>query len=222
MKSTPVHNNFNPDLLKLIPVNSTSIIEIGCSSGALARVFKKISPNCWYVGVDVVPDFLDLASDYCDETLCLNIENANDEFYQTNSSADCWVFGDALEHLIDPWATVSKIRKNIKNKACLVASIPNAQHWSLQVRLNAGIFEYENSGLLDRTHLRWFTRKTMINFFRDVGFEIESGYPRIFNEPQREKYLPLIAQMAIASNVDPEDAVNDALPLQYVVRCRPV
>lgn len=93
-----------------------------------------------------------------------------------------------------------------------------AQHWSLQAKLSIGDFRYEDSGLMDRTHLRWFTRQTIVELFDQAGFVIEEGLPRIFNEPQREKFLPIIGEMAKLAGIDPELAISDSLPLQYVVR----
>ena len=99
--------------------------------------------------------------------------------------------------------------------------VSNAQHWSLQAKLSIGDFRYEASGLLDKTHLRWFTRQTIIEMLDQSGFQIEVGMPRIFNEPSREVFLPIIEQMARAAGVDPQVAVTDALPLQYVIRAVP-
>jgi hypothetical protein len=92
----------------------------------------------------------------------------------------------------------------------------------LQARLNIGDFRYEEAGLLDKTHLRWFTRQTIIEMFDQTGFRIEAGAPRIFEDPNREVYLPIIEQMARASGADPQITVNDSLPWQYVVRAVPV
>jgi hypothetical protein len=103
-----------------------------------------------------------------------------------------------------------------------VACIPNTQHWSVQARLNCGNFRYENAGLLDRSHLRWFTRITMLEMFRSAGFKITEGFPRIFDEPGREKVLGAIRLMAASIGADPELAVKDALPIQYVVKAVPI
>jgi hypothetical protein len=107
------------------------------------------------------------------------------------------------------------------SEGCVVACIPNAQHWSIIAKLSIGDFRYVESGLLDKTHLRWFTRQTIIELFVNAGFNIVEGQPRIFDEPSRDQFLPLIREMAIACGVDPEIAANDATPLQYVVRAVP-
>lgn len=213
MEQTPAHENHNPDLIKVIPIGSKKLIEVGCSSGALAREFKKLSPNCDYLGIEVDSMYAQLAKRYCDECLTLDIENADDIFWKKNADRDCWIFGDTLEHLKDPWNILRNIRANIPKNGVVVACIPNAQHWSMQVRLCIGSFRYEESGLLDKTHLRWFTRQTIIEMFDQAGFEIKEGFPRIFDEPQRDRFLPLIGQLAKLAGVDSKLSISDSLPL---------
>ena len=222
MDQTPSHEQHNPDLLALIPRDAKKLVEVGCSSGALAREYKKINKNCHYMGVEVVPEYARLAERHCDSVVELDIEDVDEQALHKDFSCDCWIFGDALEHLKDPWLLLVKIRKTISDDGCIVACIPNAQHWSVQAKLSCGNFRYENSGLLDKTHLRWFTRITVFEMFHDAGFEIIEEAPRIFNEPDREKVLPAIRLMASSIGADPEMAINDAMPLQYVVRATPV
>jgi 2-polyprenyl-3-methyl-5-hydroxy-6-metoxy-1,4-benzoquinol methylase len=221
MQQTPVHEHHNPDLLKLIPPQSQKIIEIGCSSGALAREFKKINPGCHYVGVEIDARYAELAKRHCDETAVVNLNTADTSFYERHADKDCWIFGDVLEHLENPWNVLAQIRSNIPNNGSIVACIPNAQHWSLIARLSIGDFRYEDSGLLDRTHLRFFTRQTIIDLFSGARFHIVDGCRRIFDEPNREKFLPIIGDLAKACGVDPNVAIDDALPLQFVVRAEP-
>jgi SAM-dependent methyltransferase len=218
MEQTPAHEHHNPDLLRFIPANAQRIIEIGCSSGALAREFKKIVPACDYLGVEIDPAYAALARRYCDSTLVLDIEQADDDFWQSQAARDCWVFGDVLEHLKDPWAALRKIRAVIPAHGVVVVCVPNVQHWSIQARLAIGSFDYQAEGLMDKTHLRWFTRTTLIKMFDEAGFKVTDGVPRIFDEPQREKALPVIEQMARLLEVDPQQSVADALPIQYVMK----
>lgn len=221
MNQTPAHDNHNPDLLRAIPLSSQRIIEIGCSSGVLAREYKKKNPDCNYFGVDIDATYTKLADRYCDQTQALNIENTNEEFFLAQANRDCWIFGDTLEHFQDPWRILRKIRAVVPAHGCIVACIPNAQHWSIQVKLSLGDFRYEDSGLMDRTHLRWFTKQTIADLFRETGFCIIEGSPRIFNEPMRNRFLPIIGSMAKAAGFNAEEAINNSLPMQYVVTATP-
>lgn len=222
MNQTPVHDRHNPDLLGVMPAAASRVIEVGCSSGALAREYKKLNAVARYTGIEIDADYAALAARHCDEVLHLDIENADDAFFDAAADCDCWVFGDTLEHLRDPWRVLQRIRGAIPPHGCIVACVPNVQHWSIQARLSSGAFRYEPAGLLDRTHLRWFTRQTLVELFRGCGFRVESGQPRIFEEPERDKFLPVIAAMAKAAGANPEVAVGDALALQYVIRAVPI
>lgn len=218
MDQTPVHDSHNADLLAPIPKNSKRLIEVGCSSGALAREFKSLVPEANYFGVEIDLNYAELAKHFCNDVVVLDIEKADEDFWRSMADRDCWIFGDTLEHLQNPWLILKRIHDIAPIDGVVVACIPNAQHWSLQAKLSIGDFRYENSGLMDRTHLRWFTRQTIVELFDRAGFIIEEGLPRIFDEPQREPFLPLIGQMAKLAGADPELAIADSLPLQYVVR----
>ena len=128
MEQTPVHEQHNADLLSLIPISSKKLIEIGCSSGALAREFKKLVPEAHYRGVEIDANFADLARRYCDEVKTLNIESADEKFWSDNSDRNCWIFGDTLEHLHNPWRVLEKIHDVMPKGGTVVACIPHPQH----------------------------------------------------------------------------------------------
>ncbi len=219
MKQTPINEIHNAEVLKLIPTTSRKVIEIGCSSGALAREFKKLHPDANWIGVEIDPDYAELAQRYCDTTVVRNLEECGQDFYNTYSDQDCWIFADVLEHFKDPWKILKSIRSVIPNDGCVVACIPNAQNWNLLARLAVGDFRYENMGLLDRTHLRWFTRQTIYELFESQKFTISEGVARTFQSNQ--ELLDLIGKIAETCGYDPLVSIADATPLQYVVRATP-
>ena len=222
MKQTPVHDNFNPDLLGIMPSNAKIIVEGGCSSGALARAYKDINKTCKYIGIEIDPEYARLSQLYCDRVLVENIDQLDDSILDQLTEIDCWVFGDVLEHLVDPWTLLTKVKRTLSINGCVVACIPNMQHWSIQLKLNCGMLQYETTGLLDKTHLRWFTRITIIELFKSAGFKIVEGKPRIFNGAKDAKMLEVIKATAIALGADPDQAVIDASPFQYVIKAIPV
>jgi 2-polyprenyl-3-methyl-5-hydroxy-6-metoxy-1,4-benzoquinol methylase len=221
MKQTPIHASYNPDILKMMPANLKRVVEVGCSSGALAKAYRSENPDCRYSGIEIDTAFADVARAHCSEVASGNIEHFDNEKFRTFFPSDCWIFGDVLEHLYDPWALLKRIRTHIQPEAQIIACVPNAQHWSVQALLNCGQFRYQDQGLLDRTHIRWFTRITMIELFESSGYKIIEGVPRVFDEPNREKILPSIRAMALASGANPQQAVDDAIPVQWVVRVIP-
>ena len=186
----------------------------------MARAYRSRHPQAHWLGIEIDPGYAELARQHCQQVLVGDVEQLIDDpavapFLQ---QAQCWVFGDSLEHLSDPWNLLRKVLSLLPAGGVVCACIPNAQHWSLQARLCLGQFIYEDSGLLDRTHLRWFTPTTMTSLFEDSGFSIVSSQARIFPHPAEAMVLEHIRAFSTRLGSDPEQAVRDARPLQMVIR----
>ncbi len=222
MKQTPAHLVVNQELLALIPDGARRVVEIGCMLGAMAQAFRATHPEAEYVGVDIDADYARAAAQHCTQALAGDIERLEPAVFDSLFPSDCWIFGDCLEHLRDPWALLARIRERISPQGCLLACIPNAQHWTVQWRLASGQFRYEDNGLMDRTHIRWFTRITMLEMFQAAGWKVEQGLTRhLPYTPLQDGVLAGIRAMAQASGMDPELAVQDAQPFQYVFKLLP-
>lgn len=222
MKQTPINDTANLDVLNLIPPGCKRVVEVGSSSGALARAYKARHAGCHYMGVEIEAEYVELSRRFCDEVLHASIETLDDRAFDGLFPADCWIFADVLEHLYDPWSVLRRIRGRASAETSIVACLPNVQHWTIQAKINIGDFVYEDSGLLDRTHVRWFTRKTAIALFQSTGFRVVEGSGRIFADMEPgEKIRAAIRTMAEAVGADADTAVNDALTFQWVVRALP-
>ncbi|KAK6023889.1 methyltransferase domain protein [Ostertagia ostertagi] len=216
MKQTPAHAVVNGDLLALIPVGKRRVVEIGCMHGALAREYLLKSPDSEFIGVDIDADYAQVAAGVCTRTLAGDIERLDDKTFDSLFPSDCWVFGDCLEHLRDPWRLLARVRERIDPDGCVVICIPNAQHWSVQMRLATGLFRYEDSGLLDRTHLRWFTRVTLLEMFQQSGWNVQTGLARRLPQAAPPAILEGIRLIAQTAGADPAQAASDAEVFQYL------
>lgn len=218
MEQTPIHEAHNPDLLGAMHAGYRGVVEVGSSSGAMARAYREANPSCHYVGIEIDPAYADASRRYCSEVLVGNAEALDDaQLHSLCQNAQCWVFGDALEHLYDPWKLLRRIRGLSATGTEVAACIPNAQYWGIQSVLNSGLFLYQDAGLLDRTHIRWFTRLTMVQLFQSTGFQVEHMVSRVGNLPN-DGQQAAIRQMASASGHDPDMALSDAMAFQYVLR----
>lgn len=220
MKQTPAHNIPNYDLLELIPTDIARVVDVGCMHGALAKAYRERNPKVDYIGIDIDPEYAEVAAAQCSRTLAGDIELLPQEVFDGLFPSDCWIFGDCLEHLRDPWLMVRRVREKITPDGWLLACIPNAQHWSVQLKLASGSLFYEDSGLLDRTHIRWFTRISIMKMFLDAGWTIDTALSRNLSVENQEKYLSAIGLMAEKAGLDPEMAMRDAQPFQYLFRVK--
>ena len=221
MKQTPVHHTYNADLLAAMPLTAAEVVEVGCGSGALAKAYRQLNAKAEYWCIDIEPEYAAMAQAQCHRSMAMNIEQASDDFWEDAWNTDCWVFGDTLEHLVDPWRVLTRIRANLPADGAVVACVPNMQHWSVIHRLITGELHYEDAGLLDRTHLRWFTQKTMVRLFEDTGFRVEFMMARVFDEPMRHLAINELKQVATAFGVPATEIEQRFASLQYVIRAIP-
>ncbi len=217
MKQTPINAIHNVEVLSFMKNNYANVVEVGSSSGALALAYRQINPQCHYVGIEIDEHYAEVSKQHCNEVIYGNVEKLPNDVFKKLGNAQCWVFADALEHLYDPWQLLRRIKSNASAGVEVIACIPNAQHWGVQSTLNSGNFFYQDSGLLDRTHIRWLTRITILDLFQANGFQVVEMISRLFNQPS-EAMSAAIRQMAQASGIDPDMALQDAIPFQYVVR----
>jgi len=221
LKQTPAHEVANADLLALIPPAVARVVEPGCSAGALAREYRARYPACDYVGIEVEPRYAELARRHCSRVLVSDLERMSDADLDVLAPADAWVFGDVLEHLVDPWRLLARIRPRLAPGGCVVACIPNMQHWSVLARLASGRLFYEDKGLLDRTHLRWFTRTTIVPLFENAGFRVTLLNGRVFEAPNAAAAIAAVRALSVALGVERARAIEDTGVLQWLVRAEP-
>ena len=216
MKQTPANNIHNQNVLDILSLSKyTKVIEIGCMYGALAKEYRKINKNVIWYGIDIDKSYAEEAAKNCTKTFATNVEKLSELEMAMLNDANVWIFADVLEHLYDPWSLLKKIATG-NNAVEIVACIPNSQHWSFQVGLNSGNFIYQESGLFDKTHIRFFTLKTMLDMFNSTGYEVLKVIPRIYDFPNQNVYDECILKMAEISGADPIEALRNSKVYQYV------
>jgi 2-polyprenyl-3-methyl-5-hydroxy-6-metoxy-1,4-benzoquinol methylase len=145
------------------------VFEGGVSSGYFARVLVK-------AGLEVDGHELDPRAAERARTVCRHVWVGDLSTFDTDELDGPYqvlLFGDTLEHLPDPVAVLRRLREHIRPDGALVISVPNVANWSVRLRLLAGHFDYADRGILDRTHLRFYTRKTLAAMLREGGYEPE-------------------------------------------------
>ncbi|MFL6466529.1 MAG: class I SAM-dependent methyltransferase, partial [Pyrinomonadaceae bacterium] len=164
-------NATRDEMLPFVPVGSRFILDIGCSVGNFGSLLKEARrAEVW--GVEIDERSAEIASARLDKVLT----GAFDRNLELPAQAfDCIVFNDVLEHMVDPYSALEYAKELLSEDGCVVASIPNVRYFgNVWLMLVHGSWEYQDSGILDRTHLRFFTQKSIQAMFADQGYEIEN------------------------------------------------
>ncbi|MGE4440996.1 MAG: class I SAM-dependent methyltransferase [Desulfomicrobium sp.] len=167
------YDNIRYDIIKLIKSPVGCVLDIGCGSGATLMHLKKTQLAQYVVGVDINAQQLEIAT-----------QRGVDEVYLSDLSEPDWPFAgalfdrilllDVLEHMVDPWTVVSNLTHNLAPRGQIIASIPNIQNIRVLWPLFFGNWEYKDSGILDITHLRFFTKRTAIQIFETANLNVTS------------------------------------------------
>lgn len=169
-KSEAYFYGFRPDILAELPQKSgVRILEIGCGSGETGRVALQTGKADFYFGIEINDESASQASSKISEVLCANVEEI--DISSVPDNFDVLIMSEVLEHLVDPWSTLLKVTSRMKNGSSVYASSPNLCHYRNVISLIKGKFEYTDLGVMDRTHLRWFTPDSFSQMFSDVGYK---------------------------------------------------
>jgi 2-polyprenyl-3-methyl-5-hydroxy-6-metoxy-1,4-benzoquinol methylase len=218
------YDGANTELLFMLPTDARTVVEIGCAEGNFAAAYRAINPSVRYLGVELFEEAAQKASSKMDTVITGNIEQSEVfsklEAELGNTKIDVLVFFDVLEHLIDPWSILAKFRQLMSPNGRCVVCIPNISHWTILAGLLHGEWEYGDSGLLDRTHLRFFTKKSMIELFQNTGWQIEALSPRIAFPQETEQAMSVFSTLAPAFRLTPEQVKENLSVFQWVIRAQ--
>ncbi len=214
-----------PEVLALVPKDAKVIVDVGCGSGILGQAIKASNQACVVYGIEPFDSAAAQARAVLDDVL---VGTAEDPWPSGWSSPDCIIFADTLEHMVDPWAVLSASAQRLKPDGCVVLSVPNvAHHSSLAPLLFRGQWNYVDQGILDRTHLRFFVRKTVFELTEKAGLEIEvvrrqwawpGGFPGTLL--RIASFFQKVAEGRAGIRREGRSLLDHAT-LQYLIRARP-
>jgi len=211
----------NPELLDKIPLSAKTVLDVGCAQGALGAAYLRRNPNARFLGIDIDEEAVAQAASRMSEVFCGDVE-AEPMPFDVPEGIDCIVYGDVLEHLRDPWSLVARHLEYLTPDATVLICMPNVEHWSFAARLLTGQFGYEDQGLFDRTHLRWFTPRTMAQLMAEAGLQLSDVAPRPVPMADAERFVTALTPGLHAIGIDPAEYLNRAGPIQFIWRARKV
>jgi len=178
-----------PEMLEYVPKDANTMLDIGCGEGFFAKAAAdKQRLEAW--GIDFDQQSIDVASGLLHKALCGDINQLLSEV--PDNHFDCIVFNDVLEHLMDPYTLLEDIKNKLTPNGVVIASIPNLRYFRvLGELLFKKDFKYAKKGVMDETHMRFFTQKSVNRMFVDAGYQVQTL--DLLNKTS--SFKPLLAQL---------------------------
>lgn len=191
------------------------VLEVGCGTGYFGEALRAAGHEVW--GIELSRSAARIAASVLDHVFVGSVEEFLEAPKFRGQTFDFITFGDVLEHLADPAAVLRACRRRLAPGGAVVASIPNVAHLAVRLMLLEGRWEYSKLGILDETHLRFFTKASIADLFTATGFEIEAiGAVRL---PPDGVGIPVDPQLLDSLGKRIVDDARDVF--QYVTLARP-
>lgn len=208
------------DMAKHLPLGAKIVLDVGCNTGCLGEYLKMLGVKK-VVGIDATPHAIEVSKRYEDEVHLIDVET--DDLPYPEGYFDVIFYGDILEHLKYPWQVLDRYRRYLKDDGVLIASIPNSGHFSILGKLLRGDLYYEDAGVLDRTHLRFFTKDSAIRMFEDCGYQvlqveanIDYQNGRVLDNQEIIKSAAKAFLQSMAPDANAVKVPEDLFALQYI------
>ncbi len=203
------HDNARRDVLPWLPSTAKRCFDLGCGAGGTLNLLKDKYANIWLSGLEMDATSAQAARGIAHEIWCEDADKFDFTAHIEPGSLDLVLCLDVLEHLVDPWSVVKKLSPLLGKGGTLITSLPNIRYHKLvKTLLVDGDFSYTDEGLMDRTHLRFFVRKTAEQLVTCGGLTLKSVASAT---PIKTNGLKGIANRLLGGRL------NDLLTLQYML-----
>ena len=210
------------ELLQHIPISARRVLDIGCGAGAFGKHLKQERGVEQVVGIEIVEEACHKAKEVLDQVLLGNIEEMDLPFEEGHF--DCILCGDVLEHLVEPAQVLRKLGRILNKSGVIVVSIPNVRFHAVSAMLSEGAWTYMDAGILDSTHLRFFTKSSLRTLVEEAGLEVGDIVPLNMRMPEHCPREPDGALQLGKLRIDglSDEEYEEFLVYQYcVLACHP-
>ena len=221
-KRETYYSNTREDIPSMITGSPHKILEVGCAEGAMGELLKKRF-NCEYVGVEIDGKAAQKAKERLDFVFTADVENTNlEEFHIAEPRFDYIIYGDVLEHLYDPWTVIYEHKKLLKDGGYIIVSIPNVRHLHVIESLVNGCWTYKDEGILDSTHLRFFTLQEIKKMLFNCGFnivDVECITTPFYDHKTIQEYTNIELPKLTIKNVS-KDEMLELSTVQFIIKAK--
>jgi len=190
----------NPVVLDFVPSSACRILDIGCCAGGAGRELKKRQP-CEVWGVEISPELARIASQHYERVIIGDIEDDTVWQQLPKGYFDAVICGEVLEHLVAPERILKRLHEIVAPDATLVLSVPHIGHASVIRKLLRGEWDYEPTGVLDDSHLRFFGRKNLWRMLLESGWLVTHSFSGFVPDPIPQEVRDVLLKHRWATKV---------------------
>jgi len=184
----PADFNVKYQVIASIVEPGAKVLDVGCASGFLAEYLVR-NMNCHVIGIELDPISAERARSRCQRVVVGDVTDPA-IIEQISGHYDYVIFADVIEHLPDPEGVLIRAREWIGENGLVIISLPNIAYYRIRLHLLRGKFEYRDIGIMDRTHLRFYTKASAKQFIESCGLRVLRTEP-IFVKPKDAALGPL-------------------------------
>lgn len=196
------------------------VVDFGCWTGFVARELKK--RGCYVTGIEIDPEAAEEARSVCDRVIVADLDTIDLAAALQGEEYDVGLFGDVIEHLKEPARLLAQMRDMLSSGGCIVVSVPNIAHASIRLMLLQGRFDYADTGILDDTHLKYYTRRSIGDLLEACGYivDVMSWTENRVSEKDLHAVIDPL-KLANLEKVVEEFSTWEAVAFQYLIKAFP-
>ena len=218
------HTNPRVEIMSFFDEPPGTLLDVGCGGGATGLLVKQKFPGTRVVGIEINPSAAEHARGHLDRVVCAGLDDVDPARDLPGETIATVLLLDVLEHLYDPWRALQRIHGWLAPGTRVVASVPNIRNLATLSDIAGGRFEYEANGVLDITHVRFFTRSSLRELFEQTGFDVRRleplTQPAVIDPVIVSRRPGRIETRTLSIAYRSFEDLEDLYALQYVVDAR--
>ncbi len=220
------HQNKRFEITSFFNESPGTVVDIGCGGGMTGKLIKEKFPGARVIGIELNPRAAEHARQWLDTVICGDVDTLDLSEHIGSARIDTVMLLDVLEHIYDPWRVLVRVRSWLDEDTRVLASVPNIRNVANLDELAGGHWNYGPNGVLDITHVRFFTRESLVAMFEETGYIVKQMIP--LTQPKLlEKHVidrrpgQLVTRNVTLRYRDMAE-LEDLYALQYVIDAKPV